>query len=76
MEVSATEFKAKCLALIDRVHDTGEPVVISKRGRRMARLVPERPEGERPWTRLRGMARWSGDPCAPAIDEGEIEALR
>lgn len=39
MELTATEFKAKCLSLIDQVHAGGESVVITKHGRVVARLV-------------------------------------
>ena len=38
--VPAGEFKQKCLAIIDTVATTHEPVVISKRGKPVARLVP------------------------------------
>ena len=38
--ISATEFKARCLELMDRVADRGETYVITKRGREVARLVP------------------------------------
>jgi prevent-host-death family protein len=38
--VPATEFKAHCLALIDRVAEGKGAIVISKRGRPVARLVP------------------------------------
>lgn len=41
-EMKAGEFKAKCLAVMDEVAATGEPVVITKRGKPIARLVPER----------------------------------
>jgi len=37
--VGATEFKARCLAIIDRVGIDHVPVVITKRGRSVARLV-------------------------------------
>lgn len=37
--VQATEFKARCLALIDRVAIDHVPVIITKRGRPVARLV-------------------------------------
>ncbi|MGH6815755.1 MAG: type II toxin-antitoxin system Phd/YefM family antitoxin [Hyphomicrobiaceae bacterium] len=40
-EIKAGEFKAKCLALIDEVARTGEPLVITKRGKPLARLVAE-----------------------------------
>lgn len=71
-----TEFKAKCLALIDSVRERGEPITITKRGRVVARLVPAGDEDEKPWLRVRGTARWLGDPFAPVVDESEIEALR
>lgn len=41
MKVSAVQFKATCLKLIDRVAETGESVLITKRGRVLARLVPD-----------------------------------
>lgn len=37
--VGATEFKARCLAIISRVGIDHVPVVITKRGRPVARLV-------------------------------------
>ncbi len=76
MVINASDFKARCLALIDRVHDGGEPIVITKRGKIVARLVPAGDEQARPWTRLRGAARFVGDPFAPAVDESEIESRK
>ena len=76
MKVPAAEFKAKCLALLDRVRDEGTTITITKRGRVVARLVPAGDEDERPWERVRGRARWKGDPLAPAIDEDDVDALR
>lgn len=40
MTVPAGEFKAKCLALLDQVAQTGEEVVVTKRGKPVARLLP------------------------------------
>jgi prevent-host-death family protein len=74
--VPAAEFKAKCLALIDRVRERGEPITITKRGRVVARLVPAGAEGERPWERARGHVRWHSDPLAPAVDEADVDAER
>jgi len=39
-KVPATDFKARCLELMDRVAARGESFVITKRGRPVARLVP------------------------------------
>ena len=70
--IAAAEFKAKCLALIDRVHAEGES--ITKRGRTVARLVPAG-DDERPWLRVRGTLRKYDEPFAPAVDERDIDAL-
>lgn len=76
MKISASEFKARCLALLDQVHEGGEPVVVTKRGKVLARLVPAGDVDERPWARLRGTATWHGDPLAPVVDEDEVDALK
>ncbi|HJW13078.1 MAG TPA: type II toxin-antitoxin system Phd/YefM family antitoxin [Thermoanaerobaculia bacterium] len=38
--VPAGEFKARCLALLDEVAETGKPLLVTKRGKPVARLVP------------------------------------
>jgi prevent-host-death family protein len=40
MSINAAEFKAKCLQLMNQVADTREPLIISKRGKPLVRLVP------------------------------------
>ena len=42
--VKASEFKAKCLALIDEVAASGETLVITKNGKPLAELVPHKSE--------------------------------
>jgi prevent-host-death family protein len=56
--IAAGEFKARCLALLDRVAATGEPLVVTKRGRPVARLVPARAPGQ---PSLRGSVTIRGD---------------
>jgi len=46
MKISATEFKAKCLKLIDEVAQTHEPLVVTKRGKPVAKVVPIEPEAD------------------------------
>jgi prevent-host-death family protein len=41
--IKASEFKAKCLALMDEVADTGERIVITKNGKPLVDLVPHQP---------------------------------
>ncbi|MYA21012.1 MAG: type II toxin-antitoxin system Phd/YefM family antitoxin [Chloroflexi bacterium] len=38
--MKASEFKAKCLAIMDEVAESGEEIVITKRGKPVARLGP------------------------------------
>ena len=40
--IKATEFKAKCLKLLDEVAESGEEIVITKNGKPVARLLPYR----------------------------------
>ena len=63
--IGATEFKARCLELMDLVAATGNPVVITKRGKPVAKLVPVQ---ERPRSivgALKGHARIRGDIVSP-----------
>lgn len=39
-EISASEFKARCLGLLDEVASSKVPLVVTKRGRPVAKLVP------------------------------------
>ena len=38
--IKASEFKAKCLALMDEVAETGKPLIITKNGKPVAQLGP------------------------------------
>ena len=40
--IKASEFKAKCLKLMDEVADSGEEIVITKNGKPVAKLTPYR----------------------------------
>jgi prevent-host-death family protein len=41
--IPASQFKARCLALLDAVAETKQPLVVTKRGRPVARIVPVEP---------------------------------
>jgi prevent-host-death family protein len=75
-KVAATEFKAKCLKLIDQVHDTGKPITITKRGKPVAVLQPLSEEDVKPWLKLRGTIKFYKDPFKPAVDLSEWDALK
>ena len=48
MLISATEFKATCLELMDRVQQTGEEITITKHGKPLAKLAPIEPVHKAP----------------------------
>ena len=48
MEISAAEFKAKCLKLMDEIAKTRKSITITKRGRPVAKLVPADAEPRKP----------------------------
>ncbi len=59
--VAATEFKAKCLSLLDEVNRNREEVIVTKRGKPVAKLVPLG-EDKRPlFGRMKGTGRIVGD---------------
>ena len=68
--VPAGEFKAHCLALIDKVARTRQPLIVTKRGKPVAKVVPT--ESRRP-RKLLGSAKFHGNIVAPILDKWEIE---
>ena len=50
--VTATEFKAKCLALLDEVEESGGTITVTKRGRAVATVGPAK---KRPWKSSKGI---------------------
>jgi prevent-host-death family protein len=65
---SASEFKAKCLAILDQVNSTREAVTILKRGKPVAQLVPlVQQDSGYPQDDLLGSVRVLGDIMAPPL---------
>lgn len=48
MKISAAEFKARCLKLMDHVNEFHEEVIITKHGKPVAKLVPVTAAPEKP----------------------------
>lgn len=57
MQIPAAVFKANCLKIMDEVEKTHDPVVITKRGRPVAKLVPV----ERPGTKRKPLFGYMAD---------------
>ena len=74
-EIGASEFKAKCSAILDEVIRTGQAVTITKRGKPVAQLVPPVPrQGVYPQDALFGTVKIHGDIVEPVLDADAWEA--
>lgn len=64
--IQASEFKAKCLALMDQVARTGQTIVVTKNGRPVAELRAHRPPRAKSLIGLhRGRIEIRGDIVSP-----------
>ncbi len=61
----ASEFKARCLELMDYVRQTGREILITKRGEPVARLVPVTGGARDIFGYLKGTVTYHGDIVAP-----------
>jgi prevent-host-death family protein len=73
--ITAAEFKAKCLKLMDQVSSSGDAIVITKRGVPVAELGPVRGSAERLVGSLKGRIEIAGNIVNP-IEGVTWEALR
>lgn len=69
--IPAGEFKAKCLKLLDEVAEKRETLVITKRGKPVAHLIPPPAEKIDPFGVLKGSVIWEGDIISPLDVEWE-----
>ena len=72
--INVTEFRSRCSKLIDDVTASGDEIIITKRGRPIARLIPFRARPESLFGIDRGNMRILGDIVEPA--DVEWEALQ
>ena len=69
----AGEFKAQCLAIMDQVRESGEPVIITKHGKPVAKLVPATQEADSIFGYMAGKVKVVGDIVGPVtpLDDWE-----
>ena len=72
--IKASEFKAKCLKLMDEVAESGEEIVITKNGHPVSRLVPYREKAKSLFGRDRDIILIHGDIGEPIDVEWEAES--
>jgi prevent-host-death family protein len=71
----AGQFKARCLRVMDEVKSTREPVIITKKGKPVAKLVPVRPKPDKIFGALRGKMKIVGDILSPIVPPEDWESM-
>lgn len=76
--IPISKFKATCLAVLEEVRRSGEPVLVTRRGEPIAEIVPpSRPSATAAWLgAARGTGRVVGDLVEPVAGADEWEATR
>jgi len=72
-EIPAGEFKAKCLHLLDEVQQSRKELIITKRGKPVARLAPIEQEIPQIFGRMKGTIRILGDIVGPTGEKWEAD---
>jgi prevent-host-death family protein len=78
-EVAISEFKAKCLALLEQVRKTRQPIRVLRHGKPVAEIVPPSPvvTDHAAWIgSMKDKIVIKGDIISPANDEDEWEVNR
>lgn len=75
-KMAAGSFKTNCLAVMDEVQAKRETVVITKRGKPVAKLVPVTAETDGIYNFLAGKGAVVGDVVSPAISPEEWGELK
>ncbi|MBI4442728.1 MAG: type II toxin-antitoxin system Phd/YefM family antitoxin [Acidobacteria bacterium] len=77
-QIAISKFKATCLAVLEKVHRTRKPVLVTRFGKPVAEVVPPSlPPRPKHWLGdMQGTIRIVGDIVSPAVDEEDWEVLR
>jgi prevent-host-death family protein len=77
-EMAISEFKAKCLAVLDEVQKTKKPVRVTRFGKPVAEVIPPSCNaGTGSWIgSMKDSMKILGDIVSPATEENEWEVLR
>lgn len=73
--MAAGVFKAKCLAVMDEVQARKETVIITKRGKPVAKLVPVDGEGGSIFGFFKGKVKVKGDVVSPILSRKQWGSL-
>ncbi len=60
-QIAAAQFKAQCLAIMNQVQQSGEPVVITKHGKPVVQVIPAKKDVDDIFGYMAGKAKIVGD---------------
>jgi prevent-host-death family protein len=72
----ASVFKAKCLAVMGDVQATGEPVIVTKRGKPVVKVIPAEPEKDDILGFMAGEFEIVGDIESPVVPPSHWKVLK
>ena len=72
-KINAAAFKARCLALIDEVAESGEPITVTKRGKAKVQIVAVREKPKTLWGATKGTFKILGDIVGPIVEDWDEE---
>ena len=75
-QMPAGKFKARCLSVMDDVNATGEPVIITKRGTPVAKVVPVGSKKQDLFGFMAGEFKIIGDVEAPVVASEQWAVMR
>jgi prevent-host-death family protein len=75
-KMQASVFKSRCLKVMDRVQATGEPVIVTKRGKPVVKVIPAEPEKDDLFGFMKGRMEIVGDIESPAVQLSDWNALK
>ena len=74
-KMQASVFKSRCLKVMDRVQATGEPVIVTKRGKPVVKVVPAEQEKDDLFGFMKGKFEIVGDIVSPVTPLEDWNAL-
>jgi prevent-host-death family protein len=74
--IPAGEFKARCLRIMEEVRTKRVTVLITKKGRPVAKLVPADEDPDEVFGRLQGIVEITGDVESPIVAPEEWKAFQ
>jgi prevent-host-death family protein len=75
-EMRASTFKARCLKVMNEIQATGEPVIVTKRGKPVVKVVPVKPENDDIFGFMAGKGMIIGDIESPVVPLSDWKIMK